>query len=332
MIRQFDLGRQNRELEPELKAAIEKVIRGGVFILGPNVTQFEQEFAAYLGVEHAAGVASGTDALSLALLAFGVKPGDEVILPANSYPTVFAVTAIGAKPVLADIVPSIFNLNPAKIEAAISKKTKAVIAVHLYGQAADLERILAIVRKNKLKLVEDCAQAHGAQVKVMGKWMKVGTVGDAGCFSFYPTKNLGCFGDGGMVVTNNQEIYKKVKLLRMYGEEERYRSVVLGRNSRLDELQAAILLVKLKYLDEWNSRRREIAKLYESRLRQGFGGQAKSNFILPKGFDAHKVTLKGHRGFCLIFTSWCINSLFLVPSIFRPRRVGTAAIFSKKCF
>jgi len=282
MIRFFDITRQNKLLEKELNKAIWEVINKGNYILGEKVGEFEREFAKYLGGKFAVGVASGTDALSLSLLAIGVTRGDEVILPANAYPTVFAVAAIGAVPRLVDIDPITFNINPDKIPQALTKKTKAIIPVHLYGQPANMRKILEIGKKYQVPIIEDCCQAHGSSIKyyVSGitykkekkgkipntkyeirntEEKKVGSIGDVGCFSFYPTKNLGCFGDGGMVVTNNEEIYKKVKLLRMYGEERRYNSILLGRNSRLDELQAAILLVKLKYLDKWNEKRRKMA-------------------------------------------------------------------------
>lgn len=273
MIPFFTLERQNKILKKELDKTISDVIAQGVFILGAKVSELEKAFAKYLGVKYAVGVASGTDALLLSLLAVGVGRGDEVIVPANAYPTAFAIAAAGTVPRLVDIDPRTYNLDPAEIPKAISKKTRAIIVVHLYGQPADMEAVMEIGRKYKIPVVEDCAQAHGAEIKMavsskslkslkILKWKKVGTIGDLGCFSFYPTKNLGCFGDGGMIVTNNPEIYEKVKLLRMYGEKGRYNSVLLGRNSRLDELQAAILLVKLKYLDKWNERRREIAKLY----------------------------------------------------------------------
>src|SRR3989338_1118029 len=258
MIPFFDIKRQNENIRNELDEAIAGVIDGGVYILGPKVAKFEKEFAKYIRVKYSVGVASGTDAISLALLAMGIGDGDEVILPANAYPSVFAISAIGAIPKLVDIDPQTYNLDPLKIEKVISKKTKAIIPVHLYGQPADLSSIIAIGKKYKIPVIEDCAQAHGAEF--LGK--KVGSIGDIGCFSFYPTNNLGAFGDGGMVVTNNKEIYEKVKLYRMYGEKERYKSILSGRNSRLDELQAAILLAKLKYLDKWNKRRKEISKKY----------------------------------------------------------------------
>jgi dTDP-4-amino-4,6-dideoxygalactose transaminase len=305
MIPVFDIHRQNQKIEKELAFEIKKVVDGGYYILGPKVEEFEKAFADYLGVKYAIGVGNGTDALSLALLSVSVESGDEVILPANSYPTVFAVTAIGAVPKLIDIDPVTFNIDPDLIPQAISSKTKAIIPVHLYGQPADMKKIMDIGKRNKIPIIEDCAQAHGAEIIVRNPkyefagpaaqvsrislqnhpakqgsrpvklhlevppshhpqiMKKVGCFGEAGCFSFYPTKNLGCFGDGGMIVTNNEEIAKKARLLRMYGEEKRYRSVLLGRNSRLDELQAAILLVKLKYLDKWNNSRREIAGIYK---------------------------------------------------------------------
>ncbi|OIO14737.1 hypothetical protein AUJ73_01765 [Candidatus Gottesmanbacteria bacterium CG1_02_37_22] len=263
MIPTFTLNRQNKILRKELDEAIEKVIESGIFILGPEVEKFEKEFAKYIGVKYAVGVASGTDAISLALLSIGVGQDDEVILPANAYPSVFALSAIGAVPRLVDIDPHTYNIDHTKIEKVISKKTKAILPVHLYGQPAQIDEIIRIGSKHGLTVVEDCAQAHGALCRVReGVYRKAGSFGRLSCFSFYPTKNLGCFGDGGMLVTDDPDIYAKLKLLRMYGEEERYKSVILGRNSRLDELQAAILRMKLKYLDAWNKRRREIAEIY----------------------------------------------------------------------
>jgi hypothetical protein len=265
MIPFFSLNRQNKVLEKELEGAIKETLHRGVFILGEKVTQFEKAFAKYLGISYGVGVASGTDALSLALLAIGAGPGDEVVVPANAYPIAFAVTSIGAIPRLVDIDAATYNLDPAKLPSAICAKTKAIIAVHLYGQPADMGKIMEVGRKYKLPIIEDCAQAHGATLS--GR--KVGSIGDLGCFSFYPTKNLGGFGDGGMVVTSDKKLADKARLLRMYGERKRYDSILLGRNSRLDELQAAILLVKLRYLDKWNERRREIAEKYLNQLNVG---------------------------------------------------------------
>src|SRR3989338_1256148 len=273
MIPVFDTTRQIKKYRRQFIKTIDEVMSKGNFILGSKVAQFEKEFAAYTGVKFAVGVASGTDALMLSMQALGINnPGEEVIMPANSYPTAFAVVSTGARPRLVDIDGS-FNIDPLKIEKAITAKTRAIIAVHLFGQPADLQKIMQTANKYNLPLIEDCAQAHGAVYKnptlpsgLRGASKKVGSIGKIGCYSFYPTKNLGAFGDGGMIVTNDEELFKKIKLLRMYGEEERYKSVLQGRISRLDEIQAAILSVKLQYLDKWNERRREIAGKYRSHL------------------------------------------------------------------
>lgn len=259
----LDLTRQYQNIKEEIDAATAEVFTSGWFILGPKVEEFEKAFASYIGVKHAIGVASGTEALQLALMALDIGTGDEVILPANSYPSVFAITACGATPKFVDINLVTYNLNPGLIENAISANTKAIMPVHLYGQPAAITEISEIAKKHNLFVVEDCAQAHG--VKFQGQM--VGTFGDIGCFSFYPTKNLGAYGDGGMVVTNNSELAEKIRRLRMYGEKERYQSVIPGINSRLDELQAAILLVKLRHLDNWNRQRREQAQLYKELLK-----------------------------------------------------------------
>ena len=273
MIPVFDTTRQIKKYRRQFIKTIDEVMSKGNFILGSKVAQFEKEFAAYTGVKFAVGVASGTDALMLSMQALGINnPGEEVIMPANSYPTAFAVVSTGARPRLVDIDGS-FNIDPLKIEKAITAKTRAIIAVHLFGQPADLQKIMQTANKYNLPLIEDCAQAHGAVYKnptlpsgLRGASKKVGSIGKIGCYSFYPTKNLGAFGDGGMIVTNDEKLFKKIKLLRMYGEEERYKSVLQGRISRLDEIQAAILSVKLQYLDKWNERRREIAGKYRSHL------------------------------------------------------------------
>jgi len=273
MIPVFDTTRQIKKYRRQFIKTIDEVMSKGNFILGSKVAQFEKEFAAYTGVKFAVGVASGTDALMLSMQALGINnPGEEVIMPANSYPTAFAVVSTGARPRLVDIDGS-FNIDPLKIEKAITAKTRAIIAVHLFGQPADLQKIMQTANKYNLPLIEDCAQAHGAVYKnptlpsgLREASKKVGSIGKIGCYSFYPTKNLGAFGDGGMIVTNDEELFKKIKLLRMYGEEERYKSVLQGRISRLDEIQAAILSVKLQYLDKWNERRREIAGKYRSHL------------------------------------------------------------------
>lgn len=257
-----DLRSEYRRHQKEIDQSIKKVLGSGVFILGENVRLFEKKFASYLGAKYAVGVASGTDALILSLRALGIKEGQEVIIPANSYPTAFAVAATRAKLKLVDIDPKTLNINPFKIEKAVIPSTFAIIPVHLYGLVAEMEPILKIAKKHNLFVVEDCAQAHGAVYR--GK--KVGTLGDTGCFSFYPTKNLGCFGDGGMVATNNRRIADTVRQLRMYGEKRRYQSEEMTTHSRLDELQAAILRVKLKKLDQNNRLRQKVACQYFQNL------------------------------------------------------------------
>ena len=258
-----DLAAAYRRLQPEIDAAVARVLAGGWYILGPEVEAFEAEFAAYLGAGHAIGVASGTDALMLALRACGVGPGDEVITVSHTaVATVAAIELCGAAPVLVDIDPATYTLDPACLAAAITPRTRAVVPVHLYGRPADMDTILTISRTHGLLVIEDCAQAHGATCG--GR--KVGTLGDAAAFSFYPTKNLGALGDGGAVATNRPEVAERIRLLRQYGWRERYVSDVTGLNSRLDELQAAILRVRLRHLDEENAARRRLAKLYDAAL------------------------------------------------------------------
>jgi dTDP-4-amino-4,6-dideoxygalactose transaminase len=254
-----DLKAQYNSIKAEIDVAINRVLEHGQFILGPEVKAFEEEMAAYCGTKYAVGVASGTDALHLALLACGIKPGDEVITtPFTFIATAESITKCGAKPVFVDIDPKTYNIGPAQIEYKISKKTKAILPVHLYGQPAAMERILDIARQHNLKVIEDCAQALGAEYK--GK--KVGSLGDAGCLSFFPSKNLGAYGDGGMVVTDDAQIAETVRILRVHGSKASYQHVMHGFNSRLDALQAAILRVKLKHLDKWNELRRNKAALY----------------------------------------------------------------------
>lgn len=246
----------------EILGAIKKVLDNGIYILGDEVRLFEYEFAKYCGTQECVSVSTGTDALSLSLIACGVKSGDSVIIPANSYPTVFAVTKINAIPQLVDCDKDTLTIDVSKIENVITKNTKAIIPVHLYGQSADLDPILSISKKFKIPIIEDCAQAHGTRYKNK----PVGTFGDAGCFSFYPTKNLGCIGDGGAVISSNKKLTRRVRMLRMYGETDRYNSIILGTNSRLDELQAAILRIKLKYLTQENTSRKKLADLYYAKL------------------------------------------------------------------
>ncbi|HOG45616.1 MAG TPA: DegT/DnrJ/EryC1/StrS family aminotransferase [Anaerolineae bacterium] len=250
----------------EIDAALRRVLQSGCYILGPEVEAFEAEFAAYCGAAAAAGVGSGTEALHLALAALGIGPGDEVVTVAHTaVATVSAIEMCGARPVLVDVDPASYTLDPQALRAGITPRTRAVIPVHLYGQAADLDPILDVARRQGIAVVEDCAQAHGATYR--GR--RVGTWGDVGCFSFYPTKNLGAFGDGGAVVSCDAALAERVRLLRQYGWRERYTSSIAGWNSRLDELQAALLRVRLAHLEEDNARRRRLAGLYGGRLAGG---------------------------------------------------------------
>ncbi|MDZ7267409.1 MAG: DegT/DnrJ/EryC1/StrS family aminotransferase [candidate division KSB1 bacterium] len=260
----LDMTRQHVTLQPEIEAAMARVCRRAWFILGEELEAFEQEFAAYLGARFGVGVGSGTEALHLALLACGVQPGDEVItVPNTAVPTISAISFAQATPVLVDIDPDTFTMNVAQVEAAITARTRVLLPVHLYGQTADLAPLLEIARRHNLRVVEDACQAHGA---TYGR-RKAGTCGDAGCFSFYPSKNLGAYGDAGLVCTDQPEIAERLRLLRNYGQTRRYYHATKGFNSRLDELQAAILRTKLPHLDRWNARRQELAQRYDELLR-----------------------------------------------------------------
>jgi len=260
----FVLDRQTAELQPLLADAVNRVLESGRLVLGDHVSAFETSFASWLGASHAVGVASGTDAVTIALMATGVRSGDEVITAANTcVPTIAGIEASGATVVLVDADPLTYTLDPTRLGEALTGRTRAVVPVHLYGQCADMEAITAFAGAHELVVVEDAAQAHGAE---MGG-RRAGTFGDAAAFSFYPTKNLGAYGDAGAVVTSSQEIAERARALRAYGEQERYESVIRGMNSRLDEMQAALLEVKLPHLDRWNARRDEIARYYSTELR-----------------------------------------------------------------
>lgn len=266
-----DLKRQYLGLKAEIDGAVLKALEATQFILGPNVQKFEEEAASYLGAKHAVALANGTEALHLAILACGIGPGDEVITtPFTFIATAEAISYVGAKPVFVDIHPDTFNIDASKIEEYIAtheaSKIKAIIPVHLYGQAADMNPIMAIAKKYNLKVIEDCAQSFGGEYK--GKM--TGNFGEFGCFSFFPSKNLGCYGDGGMVTTNDSELAEKVKMLRNHGSKVRYYHSVIGYNSRLDEIQAAILRVKLKRMKSFNELRNRNAHLY-SELFEGSG-------------------------------------------------------------
>jgi dTDP-4-amino-4,6-dideoxygalactose transaminase len=264
----LDLKKQIAPMRQELDSAISRVIDNANFILGSEIGDFENDIQEYAGVKYAVGVSNGTDAIKLALIALGIKSGDGVICPAFTYyATAGAIASTGAVPVFADIEPDTFNISAAGVEKAYKSnkkiKIKAIVPVHLYGQCVDMDAIMAIARKYKLKVIEDNAQAFGAEYK--GK--KAGTIGDCNTTSFFPGKNLGAFGDAGMVFTNNGVIAQRVRIMRNQGNEDKYYHLVLGYNNRMDTLQAAVLRVKLKYLDTWNNKRRENAGYYNQQLR-----------------------------------------------------------------
>lgn len=264
----LDLQPEIELLWDELMPAIQDVLRSGHFIMGPNVKEFEKEVAAYLEVKHAIAVNSGTDALVIGLRAAGIGHGDEVITtPFTFFATAEAISQVGATPIFVDIEEHTYNIDPACIEKAITPRTKAILPVHLYGQSADMSAILDIAHKHGLKVVEDVAQAFGADYE--GK--KTGTIADVGCFSFFPSKNLGAYGDGGLIATNDDQIAEQARMLRMHGAKKKYHNEILGYNSRLDELQAAILRVKLPHIDKWNEGRREVARRYNEALSQTKG-------------------------------------------------------------
>jgi dTDP-4-amino-4,6-dideoxygalactose transaminase len=263
MIPFSELKTQYENIKSEIQDAFEQVFDSSWFILGKNVESLEQEFASYCQARYGIGVGSGTEALHLALLACDIQPGDEVITVANTaVPTISAISFAQATPVFVDIDPESYTMNPKLIEAKITEKTRVILPVHLYGQPADMRPILKLAKKYNLKVIEDACQAHGAEYD--GK--KAGALGDLGCFSFYPSKNLGAYGDGGMVVTNDHELAERVWMLRSYGQRKRYYHDIKGFNSRLDELQAAFLRKKLKHLNKWNERRRQLAQIYNDNL------------------------------------------------------------------
>ena len=260
----LDLASQYRKIKKEVLREVKQVCESQHYILGKNVAALESEIAAYSGAKYAIGVASGTDAILIALMAAGVKAGDKVVTtPFTFFATAGSISRLGAVPVFVDIEPETYNIDPAALEALLKKSAKgvkAIIPVHLYGQCADMDRIMKVARKYRIAVIEDAAQSIGAGYK--GK--RAGAIGDLGCFSFYPTKNLGCFGDGGMVTTNSARLANRVKMLRVHGSRVRYYHDEVGANSRLDEIQAAILRIKLKRLDSWSAGREKNAKRYDS--------------------------------------------------------------------
>lgn len=301
----LDLTEQYQNIKEEIDEAIARVLTSGQFILGSEVKQFEEEVANYLGVKHAIGVNSGTDALMIGMRALGIAPGDEVITtPFSFVATAESISNIGAVPVFADIDPHTFNLDPQKILKAITKKTKAIMPVHLYGCPAAMAKITDIAHQHQLLIIEDCAQAFGARYyadcyscqddcqsttreNLTGKY--VGTIGHLGAFSFFPTKNLGAYGDGGLIVTDDSSVAELASMLRVHGSKHRYRNEILGLNSRLDSLQASILRVKLPYVDTWNQKRYQVASQYNQLL------QDIPEIITPhleKGHVFHQYTIK----------------------------------------
>ncbi|MGF1488004.1 MAG: DegT/DnrJ/EryC1/StrS family aminotransferase [Prochloraceae cyanobacterium] len=278
----LDLKQQYQTLKDEIQTAVNAVLESGQFILGPDVECFEAEAAAYLGVKQAIGVNSGTDALVIGLRALNIGEGDEVITtPFSFFATAESISNVGAKPIFVDIEPNTYNIDPKAIEQQITSRTKAIMPVHLYGNPAAMAQIITIARANNLTIIEDCAQSFGAkyygsctncqsdcqeEVKqaIAGKF--TGAIGDVGAFSFFPSKNLGAYGDGGLIVTDDDEIAEKAKMLRVHGAKQKYRNEFFGYNSRLDSLQAAILRIKLKYIDNWNQQRRRVARTYNDLL------------------------------------------------------------------
>ncbi len=269
----FDLKPEYDYMKTEIDQAIQKVIESTAFINGPAVLELEENFSKFIGVKYSIGVASGTDALSVALMSLDIKPGDEVITtPFTFIATSEAIALLGAVPVFVDIEPDSFNIDAAQIEQKITKKTKVILPVHLYGQSADMDEILKIAKKHSLYVIEDAAQAAGAAYNKK----QVGSIGDIGCFSFFPSKNLGCYGDGGMITTNNKELAVKMQAIRSHGSLKRYHHILLGYNARLDTLQAAIVNVKLKHFPEILKKRAKIADFYLKNLKK-----IKGNFTCP---------------------------------------------------
>ncbi len=284
----LDLKKQYQSIKNELDEALIRVAESQYFILGPEVEKMEKAFCEYLNCKYAIGVSSGTDALLIALMALDIQPGDEVIVPTYSFfATAGVVSRMNAVPVFAELDPVTFNIDPNDIEKRITDKTKAIIPVHLYGQSCEMNKIMEIARKHNLKVIEDGAQAIGVQYKD-GK--HVGTIGDIGCYSFFPSKNLGCFGDGGLVVTNNANLGEKLRILRVHGGKPKYYHKIIGGNFRLDAIQAAVLNVKLPHLDSWSAQRRNNAESYnklfaEAELAEAAGKMEfndKNRVLLPK--------------------------------------------------
>jgi dTDP-4-amino-4,6-dideoxygalactose transaminase len=305
----LDLKPQYEQIKDQVQAAMNRVLESGQFIMGPDVKLFEQEVAEYLGVKHTIAVNSGTDALVIGLRALGIGVGDEVITtPFSFFATAESISNVGAKPIFADIQPHSFNINPEAIRKHITPKTKAIMPVHLYGNPAAMGQIVDIAQEYGLKVIEDCAQSFGSKYyggcpgceehcqestrgAIQGKF--TGTIGDVGAYSFFPSKNLGCYGDGGMVVTNDDQVAELARMLRTHGAKRKYHNEILGYNSRLDTLQAAILRVKLQYIDQWNEGRRRVAKLYNDLLADVSGVTTP---LITDGHVFHQYTIRINTG------------------------------------
>ncbi len=281
MIKFLDLEKINNRFRDEIDLRIKTILDKGWYLQGEENETFTKNFAKYCGIKHCIGVANGLDALNLIIKAMGFGFGDEIIVPANTYiASILAITQNGCTPVLVEPDINTYNINPDLIEEKITSRTKAIMVVHLYGQAVQMEKIWELAKKYNLKIIEDSAQAHGAELNVEGKIKRVGNLSDASGFSFYPGKNLGCMGDGGAVTTNDDELAQKIKAIANYGSDRKYHHIYKGVNSRLDEIQAAVLDVKLKYLDKDNQRRREISKYYRENIKN-------EKIILPTAYNEH---------------------------------------------
>lgn len=267
MIKFLDLEKVNNRFRDEIDSEIKEILDSGWYLQGKKNEEFITNFAKFCGVKHCLGVANGLDALNLIIRAYGFGVGDEIIVPANTYiASILAISQNGCTPVLVEPSIDTYNIDPELIEEKITEKTKAILIVHLYGQAVQMDKIWELAKKYNLKIIEDSAQAHGAEININGKFIKTGALGDASGFSFYPGKNLGCMGDGGAITTNDDELFEKVKAIANYGSDRKYHHIYKGVNSRLDEIQAAVLNVKLKYLEQDNQRRREISKYYRENI------------------------------------------------------------------
>jgi dTDP-4-amino-4,6-dideoxygalactose transaminase len=292
-VQMLDLSEQYLNLKSEIIEALDEVMTSSRFILGNNVKKLENEIAEYSNVKYGVGVANGSDALHISLMACGVGEGDEVIAPSFTFfATAGAIARAGATPVFADIDPKTYNIDPTKIEALITEKTKAIIPVHLYGQMANMDKIVEVAKKHNLFIIEDAAQAIGSEFK--GK--KVGELGTTATYSFFPTKNLGAYGDGGMIITNDEEIAEKMRVIRVHGSKPKYYHHVLGYNSRLDELQAAVLNIKLPHLNDWSKQRRERAATYTRLLQEQLGDKVVTPYVEEHNYHIyHQYTIRVER-------------------------------------